>query len=402
MELNLLNRKKEIIATALISPEDYEKVIKIKWHLHIDKWKTQDGIIEKKYVNGALNNKHIRLHSFILGKAEKGFVIDHINGDGLDNRRENLRFITYAQNSQNKKKSKNKYYGIVYREDINKWQVSANKKYLGCYNNELDAAKAYDCHVLKLYGESAKTNGLVNINETNTITAYEKKAKTTEKYICYDKKTKKNRLRIIRDKKTVLLEFNDDINELVKIRDKFLIVYEKIKKEKHLKKEITYDDDGKAVIIIKNKFNEIYNIIVDEDKWHELSEYTWCMHTNGYVQANINSKLQRMHRYLLNDDLLEGDIVDHKNNNKIDNRLCNLEISNYSLNGQNKEHLNKEMKYKGVTKTKNGKRFQAKIKKDGKRYQIGTFDTEKEAAIAYNNKVFELYGPTGRINIIDI
>lgn len=397
MELNLFNRKKEIIAKTLVSPEDYEnvsKISKINWHLHIDKWKTQNIVIEKKYVNGKKNNKHIRLHTFILGKAAKGFVIDHINGDGLDNRRENLRFLTYAQNSQNKK-SKNKYLGIIYREDINKWQASANKKYLGCYTDEISAAKAYDCHVLKLYGESAKTNGLVKFNEIDTIPEYIKKTKSDEKYICFDKKTNKNRLRIIRDKKIILLMFNENINELIKIRDQFLIDYEKKQTADHLKKNITYDASGNAIIRIKNKLEETFDIIVDENKWHELSKYTWCKTTGGYVQANINNKLIKMHKYLV-----EANMVDHINNNKIDNRLCNLRVSNYSHNNQNKDHLNKEMKYKGVTKTQNGKRFEAKIRKDDIRYHIGTFDTEEEAALAYNNKVIELYGPSGRLNII--
>lgn len=100
----------------------------------------------------------ISMHTVIMGKPKKGYLIDHINGDGLDNRRHNLRFVTYRQNGQNIKRHKktSKYPG-VYKHASGKWQayirIKGVTKYLGTYINELDAYRAYE-------------NGVKEINET--------------------------------------------------------------------------------------------------------------------------------------------------------------------------------------------------------------------------------------------
>ena len=93
-------------------------------------------------------------------------IIDHKNGDGRDNRVANLRLATYAQNSQNRKKvSKkcgSKYKGVTFSKKLKKWraQICFNgiKKHLGYYEDEVAAAKAYDCAALKYHGEFAKLN----------------------------------------------------------------------------------------------------------------------------------------------------------------------------------------------------------------------------------------------------
>ncbi len=112
-----------------------------------------------------------------------------------------------------------------------------------------------------------------------------------------------------------------------------------------------------------------------------------------------NNKLICMHRYLMNSKNKE--IIDHINHNKIDNRLHNLRISSSILNGHNKtKQQNTSSKYIGVCLNKQIGKFQAQIIKEGKRYYLGCFKTEKEAAQAYNNKAIELYGKFANLNII--
>lgn len=53
-------------------------------------------------MSGSLGKRGMRLHTFIIGKPPDGLVIDHINGNGLDNRRENLRFVTPKENARNR------------------------------------------------------------------------------------------------------------------------------------------------------------------------------------------------------------------------------------------------------------------------------------------------------------
>ncbi|MGV8131542.1 MAG: HNH endonuclease, partial [Candidatus Pacearchaeota archaeon] len=84
----------------------------------------------------------IRLHQFIMGKKE-GLVIDHINHDKLDNRKSNLRHVTFAQNCQNKKI---KPIGISWHKKGKKWRAYYREngitEHLGLFSNKLEAKRA--------------------------------------------------------------------------------------------------------------------------------------------------------------------------------------------------------------------------------------------------------------------
>jgi len=106
----------------------------------------------------------IRMHRLIL-KAQKGQQVDHINGNGLDNRKDNLRFCTSSQNYQNSRKRKNcssKYKGVWWHKQSKKWQTGIVLNYknyhLGYFTNEIEAAKAYDLTAAEFFGEFARLN----------------------------------------------------------------------------------------------------------------------------------------------------------------------------------------------------------------------------------------------------
>ena len=113
--------------------------------------------------------KQISITSLIF-KVRKGFVIDHKNGEPLDNRRLNLRYATTGQNSQNRvqsgiragKKMSSRFKGVVWRKDMGKWRstIRCEKKvyYLGYYDSEIEAARAYDKKALELHKEFANLN----------------------------------------------------------------------------------------------------------------------------------------------------------------------------------------------------------------------------------------------------
>lgn len=91
--------------------------------------------------------------------------IDHINGDGCDNRICNLRQATHAQNTRNVRRhrdSESKYKGIYIDKRVGRWvaKICVNKKsiHIGIYKNEEMAAKAYDTAALKYHGEFACLN----------------------------------------------------------------------------------------------------------------------------------------------------------------------------------------------------------------------------------------------------
>jgi virulence-associated protein VapD len=146
---------------AIVDEESFEYLKQFNWYF--------DG----KYAARALWNREtkketkIYMHRDLL-KAEKGKIIDHINGDKLDNRLCNLRFATTQQNSMNQTTrthpKHSKYKGVSYDKSRNKWIaycVKDNKMYnLGRVNDEKEAARLYNKKALELHGEFARLNVL--------------------------------------------------------------------------------------------------------------------------------------------------------------------------------------------------------------------------------------------------
>ena len=110
-----------------------------------------------------VGRKRISMHNIVL-PVKDGFVPDHINGNGLDNRRSNLRYATKQQNGFNQKMrgGSSEYKGVSLEKKTGLWRSyithSGRRKYLGRYGNEIDAAKAYDMAASRLFGDFANLN----------------------------------------------------------------------------------------------------------------------------------------------------------------------------------------------------------------------------------------------------
>ena len=140
---------------AIVDDEDYKELSRHKW--------CYDG----EYASGRTafsNHKKIRMHQEIM-RTPHGMYTDHINGDKLDNRRENLRICSNSENIQNQKIRKNNtsgYKGVTWDKQHQKWcaQIKINYKHyhLGLFENPVDAAKAHDKAARKYCGEFAHLN----------------------------------------------------------------------------------------------------------------------------------------------------------------------------------------------------------------------------------------------------
>jgi hypothetical protein len=155
---------------ALIDDENLELINKYKWF-------TQK--IDNRYYVAThikINNKSTMLymHRLIMGlKPGDKIEVDHIDHNGLNNRKENLRKVGRKQNAMNSRKKKNcssAYKGVCFYKRDNLWvayiMIDYKLIHLGRFINEIDAAKAYDNAAIKYFGANAFINLKIYSNET--------------------------------------------------------------------------------------------------------------------------------------------------------------------------------------------------------------------------------------------
>ncbi len=134
---------------ALVDDEDYKWLNKWKWCVSKNDHTGRFYAVRRKK-----NGKQVRMHREIL-EVKKGEIVDHINHDTLDNRKENLRKCSNRQNLQNiEKECSSKFPGVRWAKWANKWRASIRIEskhiHLGYFSNERDAAKAYEAECRKM------------------------------------------------------------------------------------------------------------------------------------------------------------------------------------------------------------------------------------------------------------
>lgn len=156
MKLIQLNKKNgEQGCFAQVDDEDYELINNLNWS------KSKGG--KNYYAVRYFEEKRISMHVFIM-KSKKGQIIDHKDGNGLNNQKSNLRFCTHKQNISNGKSraGTSKYLGVSYDKVNNKWaaQIMENRIQIkiGRFKTEIEAALAYNERAKKLRGEFARLN----------------------------------------------------------------------------------------------------------------------------------------------------------------------------------------------------------------------------------------------------
>lgn len=146
---------------AIVDVEDYDMLMQWKWMAKFDGYNWYARRNQYGFGNG--KSKTILMHRLILGITDATIMVDHKDGNGLNNSRSNIRICTPQQNTFNRRKQTNttsKFYGVYL--DRGYWNAgikhNGKRKNLGNYPTEEDAAKAYDAEAKKLFGEFATIN----------------------------------------------------------------------------------------------------------------------------------------------------------------------------------------------------------------------------------------------------
>lgn len=145
-------------AECIIDDSDYERISHYKWRTIKTSPRTPEYAVAK------IKGKLIYMHRLLLGDGE--YIADHINGNGLDNRNINLRKANTYQNAWNSKKKScgvtSRYKGVGWVKKDKAFQARIRtpkgRISLGYFDNELDAAMAYNKKAYELHGEYAKLN----------------------------------------------------------------------------------------------------------------------------------------------------------------------------------------------------------------------------------------------------
>lgn len=347
-------------ARAIISKKDYNILSKYKWHL-------KDG-----YAVGWVDYKKVKMHRFIVGASDEK-VVDHINGNRLDNRRENLRVTTKEKNAENRRKisgqSTSKYFGVYYNSKRNKYcsriRYECKIHFLGNFNTEREAAERRDHYIIKHQLNHIQLNFPEKKEYYEEKEYCEKNKDKKVKYIGvhYDKNKNIYTTQLRYNSKILMLHRFDNPLQCAKEYDKCIVLNNIPNKTLNFPSE--YPDYNPKNILVKTNFIEISdkvirlllssgeNVIVDYDDYERIKYYNcFTDKINGYAKILVNNRNTYLHRYLLN--VTDPNIfVDHIDGNKLNNTKENLRLSSPDQNSKNKKKINNATsKYIGVSRLK--------------------------------------------------
>jgi hypothetical protein len=163
--------------------------------------------------------------------------------------------------------------------------------------------------------------------------------------------------------------------------------------------DASMDDDFLMELEIKNE-----KVLVDSRDWERLEQYSWYTSNDGhhlYLKANVEGSTINFHDQVVNPP--KNMMVDHIDGNTLNNLRNNLRVCNASQNQANQsvQKIKKTSQFKGVHYSESKQKWISQIGFEKKRKHIGNFNTEIEAAKAYDEVAIDLFGQFAKTNITD-
>ena len=316
---------------AIIDAEDFEWLSQFQWHAH---WNhSSKHYYARTYTDEIVSygRKLESMHRLIM-KAKPWEIVDHINGNGLDNRKENLRIVTKRENAINCKINKANTSGVMgvsFDKNRNKFMayITVNKgfKNLGRFDSFEEATKARKDAEKLYFGEFARN-------------------------------------------------IDDPVIEFVKSSRR----------------------DSTPCLWYMFGYGEVYVVPLLRDQYSivDICDYdiaaasSWSADRKNYVHGKFDGKLKKLHRVIMNapDDKL----VDHINGDRHDNRRCNLRFATAAQNSRNTKRWGSSGSgHKGVYKTKFGT-YVVQMTVNSRLKYFGSFQTIEEA-IEVRNAAYRKY-----------
>jgi hypothetical protein len=176
-----------------------------------------------------------------------------------------------------------------------------------------------------------------------------------------------------------------------------------------MKEVLLYKSKRRGPNLKESDYIIINSTIVDDEDFEVFNKYRWfidngyaCRKERFYINNSYEIKAIYLHRELLSLPRTtdrKSNLVDHINHNKLDNRKCNLRIVTQQENTMNRiSHRRTISKFKGVSWHKCTGKWQSRLMFYNKILNLGLFNSELEAAIAYNEKAKELFGKYAKLN----
>ena len=375
-----------VVAQCLVDDDDFDKLTGLTVRAF-------SRGIEKIRPIVVIKRQIIEVGKFLMGThADDDLVLDHADRNACNNTRANLRWISRSENSRNRHTiSESGFRGV--RGYQGKWTASlyVGGRVVGCgtYNTPEDAAMAYDAYVRELLGtpDSSTLNFPDVIIEAPVVNR--KKADLPRGIWKNARGLYEVELKGVKRMQMKTLEAAMEVQmQCMKDRDDEKIAMRVV--------------DGKIAMFDRAR-TIIGYAIVDGDMLRGVALKTPSLNrVNGYVYVHVDGRMVALHRYVYTTLLKDGEqlpkCIDHINNDKLDNRLCNLRPSNHSSNNHSKrKRSGTTSTFHGVSWRADQNKWQVSVEKGDVRIR-GSFSTETDAAKYYNEKAVLLYGSHAKLN----